>query len=186
MKEYIRAVANFAQLVQTCDDIFVLEIKIQSFALRRRLSQELQSFYRDSNLIFTQFSKASPIFTVRRWRPKPEDGQVMPQVQETKLTLEQLRDSPFDKIIKGEEHASQVLFEDERVIAFPSKRPCAMTHFIVLAKTLERHSLIDVSEENESDRAMLGHMMVVAAQVAKSLNLQEGYRIISNNGKHSY
>lgn len=93
--------ANFAQLIQTSDDIFLLEIFIESFALRRRLSQELQSFYKDSNLIFTQFSKANPVFTVRKWRPKPEEGQVLPQVQETKVTLEQLRDSPFDKIIKG-------------------------------------------------------------------------------------
>jgi len=42
--------------------------------LRRRLSQELQSLYKDSNLIFTQFSKANSIFTVRKWRPKPEEG----------------------------------------------------------------------------------------------------------------
>ena len=53
---------------------FLLEIEIESFALRRRLSQELQAFYKDTNLIFTQFSKANPIFTVRKWRPKPEDG----------------------------------------------------------------------------------------------------------------
>ena len=43
---------------------------------------------KETNLIFTQFSKASPIFTVRKWRPKPEDGQFLPQVQETKVTLE--------------------------------------------------------------------------------------------------
>ena len=54
----------------------MLEIEIESFALRRRLSQELQAFYKDTNLIFTQFSKANPIFTVRKWRPKPEEGQV--------------------------------------------------------------------------------------------------------------
>ena len=62
--------------------MFLLEIEIESFALRRRLSQELQAFYKDANLIFTQFSKATPIFTVRKWRPKPEEGQVLPQLQE--------------------------------------------------------------------------------------------------------
>jgi hypothetical protein len=76
LKAYIRAVANFAQLVQVSEDMLLLEIEIESFALRRRLSQELQSCYKETNLIFTQFSKASPIFTVRKWRPKPEDGQV--------------------------------------------------------------------------------------------------------------
>jgi len=67
-------VSNFAQFVQTSDEMFLLEIDIESFALRRRLSQELQSLYKDSNLIFTQFSKANSIFTVRKWRPKPEEG----------------------------------------------------------------------------------------------------------------
>jgi len=81
--------------------MFLLEINIESFALRRRLSQELQSFYKESNLIFTQFSKASPTFSVRKWRPKPEDGQVQPQIQETKVSIDSLKDSPFDKIIKG-------------------------------------------------------------------------------------
>ena len=38
LKKYIRAVANLAQLVQTSDDMFLLEINIESFALRRRLS----------------------------------------------------------------------------------------------------------------------------------------------------
>jgi len=76
------------------------------------------------------------------------------------------------------------LFEDERVIAFPSKRPCANTHFIVLGKTLTRHSLVDI-EDSEEDKAMLGHMMVIAARVAQTLNLQGGYRIVSNNGKNA-
>lgn len=38
LKKYIRAVANFAYLVKTRDDMFLLEIQIESFALRRRLS----------------------------------------------------------------------------------------------------------------------------------------------------
>jgi len=56
----------------------------------------------------------------------------------------------------------------------------------VLAKTLERHSLIDVDENSEADKAMLGHMMIVAARVAQTLNLKNGYRIVSNNGKNSH
>ena len=164
--------------------MFLLEIEIESFALRRRLSQELQGFYKESNLIFTQFSKANPIFTVRKWRPKPEDGQVMPQVTETKVTLDQLRDSPFDKIIKGTDRVDPVLFEDDKVIVFNSKRPCAAKHIIVLAKQQRLQSLIDV-EETEEDAALLGHMMVTAAKQARVLEI-EGYRIVVNNGKHGH
>ena len=58
--------------------------------------------------------------------------------------------------------------EDEHVIVFDAEQPRAQVHFIVLAKTLEIHSMVDVSERDE---AMLGHMLVVAAQVAHDLNL---------------
>lgn len=101
------------------------------------------------------------------------------------MTLEQLKDSPFDKIIKGDSRV-QVLFEDERVIAFPSKNPCANIHFIVLAKSLQHHSMADVDADSEQDEALLGHMMVVAAQLAQSMNIPNGYRIVSNSGKNAF
>lgn len=57
----------------------------------------------------------------------------------------------------------------------------------MLAKTLLHHSLADIEESNETDAAMLGHMMVIAARVAKTLNLdQGGYRIVSNSGKSAH
>jgi len=55
---------------------------------------------------------------------------------------------------------------------------------IVLAKKLNMDSLIDV-QETEEDAALLGHMMVTAAKVARNINL-EGYRIVNNNGKNAY
>ena len=51
------------------------------------------------------------------------------------VTLDQLQDSPFDKIIKGETRI-QALYEDERVIVFPASRPIANIHYIVLSKNL--------------------------------------------------
>ena len=164
LKEYIRAVANFAQMIKTTEEMLLLEINIESFALRRRLSQELQGFYKDTNLIFTQFSKASNTFTVRKWRPKPEVGQAQPQVTEVKVTLEQLADSPFDKIIKGQMEV-EVIYQDDKVIVFPAKNPCATTHFIVLAKSTQLRSLADI-QETEAHEELLGHMMITAAKIA--------------------
>ena len=46
-----------------------MEIKIDSYALRRKLSQELQYIYKDRSLIFTEFSKGSSTFTVRKYKP---------------------------------------------------------------------------------------------------------------------
>ena len=35
----------------------------------------------------------------------------------------------------------------------------------------------------EAHAAIMGHLMVVAAKVAKSLDLADGYRLVINNGK---
>jgi hypothetical protein len=68
-------VANFVQLAKHTDDWIVLEIKIDSYALRRKLSQDLLNLYKDRNVIFTQFSKGSNIFTVRKWKSKSDHNE---------------------------------------------------------------------------------------------------------------
>ena len=73
LEDYIRKVANFAVLAQNRQDWPVLEINIESYALRRKLSQELQAIYNNRNMIFTNFSKASPVFTVRKYKPSEKD-----------------------------------------------------------------------------------------------------------------
>jgi histidine triad (HIT) family protein len=51
-------------------------------------------------------------------------------------------------------------------------------HFIVLAK--------DTKIKLTHDEATLGHMMVVAAKVAKAQGLEEGFRVVVNHGKNSF
>ena len=46
--------------------------------------------------------------------------------------------------------------------------------------------MIDVDTESEQDEALLGHMMVVAAQLAQSMNIPNGYRIVNNTGKNAF
>lgn len=55
LDDYIRKVQNFAVLCQRSDDFLVLELDIESYALRRKLSQALQNLYADRNVIQTQF-----------------------------------------------------------------------------------------------------------------------------------
>lgn len=91
--------------------------------------------YKDRNLIFTTFSKNSPIFNIRKWKPRSE---------ETKDSKEQNKDvflseldtelSTFDKIIQGHRDGIKVLYEDHKCIAFEDRSPVALVHFIVLAK----------------------------------------------------
>ena len=86
LQDYLRKVANFIQLARQTDDQLVLDLKIDSYALRRKLSQELFVLYKDRNIIFTQFSKNSPIFSIRKWKAKNEGDDKDSIKQEVKVT----------------------------------------------------------------------------------------------------
>ena len=59
----------------------------------------------------------------------------------------------------------------------------AKVHIILEAKDKEIISGLDeVSEEKHA--SLLGHMLVVVAQIAKQEKLEDGFRIVVNNGKH--
>ena len=41
---------------------------------------------------------------------------------------------------------------------------------------------LPISEATPADQALLGHLLLVAGQVAKKLNLGAGFRLVVNNG----
>ena len=90
-------------------------------------------------MIFTSFSKDSPIFTVRKYKPKDtgekkqKDGQDAVKAKEVKVKLDEFADSEIDNIIEGERKGVPVLYEDEKVIAFTEKKPVAKKHCGVAA-----------------------------------------------------
>ena len=126
------------------------------------MSQELQAIYNNRNMIFTSFSKASPIFTVRKYKPGERDRRNEAdnggKTKEVKVELDECGQSEVDKIIEGERSGVTVLFEDEKVIAFTERKPVAKVHFIVAAKDPKLTSLQKVQEER--DEAVLGQMML--------------------------
>jgi histidine triad (HIT) family protein len=42
-----------------------------------------------------------------------------------------------------------------------------------------------VSAAAAGDQALLGHLLLVAGQMAKKLNLAAGFRLVVNNGPHA-
>lgn len=91
-------------------------------------------------------------------------------------------DCLFCKIAAGSVPVTR-LYEDEDVLAFPDLHPQAPTHILLLPK---RHfgSLAATAPE---DAAMLGHLLAVAAEVARQRNLEPhrgggGYRLVVNTG----
>ncbi|MCB0018608.1 MAG: HIT domain-containing protein, partial [Anaerolineales bacterium] len=67
----------------------------------------------------------------------------------------------FAKIIRGELPSDKV-FQDERVTAFRDINPAAPTHILIVPNKVIP-TMNDVTPEDE---ALLGHMMVVASQLA--------------------
>ena len=86
----------------------------------------------------------------------------------------------FDKIVKKEIPA-KILYEDDKCLAFSDVAPVAKTHFLVIPKN--RDGLTGISKAEEKHAALLGHLMVVCAKVAKQEGLDgSGYRTVINDG----
>lgn len=84
----------------------------------------------------------------------------------------------FGKIINGEIPAD-VVYEDEHCLAFRDINPTAPTHILVIPKKY----IVNLLTAEPEDAAVLGHMMIAAAQIAKDQGLEEdGFRLVINNG----
>ena len=88
-----------------------------------------------------------------------------------------MTDTIFQKII-DKEIPTTILFEDEHCMAFHDVLPQAPTHVLIVPK-LSLARLHDATDEEES---LLGHLLLVANQLATQLDITDGYRIVINNG----
>jgi len=83
----------------------------------------------------------------------------------------------FEKIIAREIPAA-IVYEDDLVLAFRDIHPAAPTHVLIVPKK----PIPCIAEATADDQKLLGHLLLKAAEVAKQLNLQNGYRLVINNG----
>ena len=84
----------------------------------------------------------------------------------------------FDKII-AREIPADIVYEDEQVLAFRDINPQAPVHVLVIPKKL----IPRLGEAAVHDQALLGHLLLTAATLAKKLGLDNGYRIVINHGR---
>lgn len=85
----------------------------------------------------------------------------------------------FERIIDREIPA-QLIHEDETCVAFHDVTPQAPVHVLIVPRKV----LVNITGATEADSALLGHLLYVAASLARELNIAEsGYRIVINNGK---
>lgn len=83
----------------------------------------------------------------------------------------------FCSIINGEIPSNKV-YEDEKCYAFYDINPQAPTHVLVVPKC-HISSADAVTDENNS---VIAHIFSVIPKIASTLNLSNGYRVITNVG----
>jgi len=87
--------------------------------------------------------------------------------------------SLFVKIINREVPA-KIVYEDDQCLAFYDVNPQAPVHILIIPKK----PIASISEATEEDQALLGHLMLKAAQIATDKGLKEdGYRLVINTNK---
>lgn len=90
-------------------------------------------------------------------------------------------DCIFCRIAKGD-IPSDLLYEDEQIVAFADINPRAPVHILIIPKQ-HLSALAELMPEHEP---LLGRMCVVAARLAEQAGIAEsGYRLLSNCGKNS-
>ena len=88
------------------------------------------------------------------------------------------QDCIFCKIASGEMD-SDLVYEDEDCVAFRDINPQAPTHILVIP----RKHIVGLAEAEAADGALLGKLLLVAAEIAGDEGLDEsGYRGVVNWG----
>jgi histidine triad (HIT) family protein len=85
----------------------------------------------------------------------------------------------FEKI-RDREIPAAIVFEDDLCLAFRDIAPQAPVHILIVPrKPLPRVGLAEAGDE-----ALLGRLLLAAAQIARAEGIAEsGYRLIINNGR---
>ncbi len=84
----------------------------------------------------------------------------------------------FEKIIDGEIPA-KIVYQDDVCAAINDINPQAPVHVLLFPKKpIER-----LSKAVKSDAEILSHLMLTAPEVAKICGLENGFRVVINNGK---
>ena len=87
-------------------------------------------------------------------------------------------DCIFCKIVAGQ-IPSDVVFTDDKVIAFRDISPMAPVHLLIIP----REHIATLNDITEQQTVLIGHMAQVAKQLAKQQGIaNKGYRVVINCG----
>jgi histidine triad (HIT) family protein len=88
-----------------------------------------------------------------------------------------MEETLFTKIIKRQIPAD-IVYEDEHCIAIRDINPQAPVHLLVIPKKpIDR-----LSNAEAEDQALLGHLMLAVARIAREFKIENAFRLAVNNG----
>ena len=89
-------------------------------------------------------------------------------------------DTIFTKII-NKEIPADIIYEDELALVFKDTQPQAPIHLLIIPKK----AIPKLSDATLEDQALLGHLMLVAGEVSRMLELDDTFRLVTNNGANA-
>ena len=84
----------------------------------------------------------------------------------------------FQKIIE-KEIPSEFIYEDDLCIVINDINPQAPLHLLIIPKK----PLSKLSDAQEKDLNLLGHLMLVAGNMSRKFNVEDAFNIVINNGE---
>ena len=84
----------------------------------------------------------------------------------------------FQRIIDKEIPAN-IVYEDDRCLAFHDVAAQAPTHVLVIPKK----PITSIASVEDSDAELIAHLWLVIRDLARELNLGRGYRVVVNCGR---
>ncbi len=85
----------------------------------------------------------------------------------------------FCKIVKGE-IPGDIVYEDDKVLAFNDIDPKAPVHILIIPK----EHISGVNDIDDKHKGLMGHILTIASKLASEKGIGEsGFRIVVNSGK---
>ena len=91
-----------------------------------------------------------------------------------------MEDCLFCKIVK-KEIPSEIVYENDKLIAFRDINSQAPTHILIIPK----EHFASLKEIPEEKKGILAELLLAARQIAEEKELSRGYRIVLNTGEES-
>lgn len=88
-----------------------------------------------------------------------------------------MSDCIFCKIVDGSIPSKKV-YEDDKIVAFYDLEPQAPVHVLIVPK----QHICCANKINEENSFVVAHIFTKVSEIAKSLGLDNGYRIVNNCG----